>query len=191
MDHPQLKTCRKCKETKHLDAFYNSKKSYCTDGKLRRCKSCCKEFHRYHNMTLEQKETKKLIAKECRYTNLSIEQKRLKWRTTQNKYLSKHPDRRIKSNLRSRLHQVIIGRNKTYSAVKDLGCSWEHFKEHIQSKFTEGMTWDNYGEWHIDHIFPLAKVNIANPEELKTAIHYTNLQPLWALDNILKSDKIT
>ena len=53
-----------------------------------------------------------------------------------------------------------------------------------------GMTWDNYGEWHIDHIKPCSSFNMLIEEERKRCFHYTNLQPLWAIDNIKKSDKI-
>jgi hypothetical protein len=69
-----------------------------------------------------------------------------------------------------------------------LGVDWEVAKVHIERQFTKGMNWDNQGEWHIDHIIPLASAN--NKEELIKLCHYTNLQPLWAEDNLSKSDKI-
>ena len=61
-------------------------------------------------------------------------------------------------------------------------------KEHLENQFKEGMTWHNRSEWHIDHIVPLSSAN--NEEELYKLCHYTNLQPLWAEENLKKSNKI-
>ena len=69
-----------------------------------------------------------------------------------------------------------------------LGCSIELAKEHIERQFKKGMTWKNHGQWHIDHIVPLASAK--TEEDLIFLCHYTNLQPLWAKDNILKGRKI-
>lgn len=95
---------------------------------------------------------------------------------------------KLSSNLRSRLSKAIGRNQKTCSAVRDLGCSLEDFKEHLKSKWQLGMTWSNYGKngWHIDHIVPISRFDLENPEELKKACHYTNLQPLWWRDNIVK-----
>jgi hypothetical protein len=78
--------------------------------------------------------------------------------------------------------------NKNGTTVKLLGISYEKAKQHLERQFTKGMTWDNYGEWHIDHIYPLAKAT--TEEELIRLCHYTNLQPLWALDNLKKGANI-
>jgi len=63
---------------------------------------------------------------------------------------------------------------------------------HLESKFQEGMSWENYGKngWHLDHIIPLSAFDLTDPEQLKIACHYTNIQPLWARDNLVKSNKI-
>ncbi len=94
---------------------------------------------------------------------------------------------KIGHNLRSRLNQAIKGRNN--SLTKDLDCSIPNLKLYLESKWQQGMTWGNYGidGWHIDHIKPLSKFDLRNPEELKKACHYTNLQPLWAKDNLSKN----
>ena len=97
---------------------------------------------------------------------------------------------KMKGNLRSRTLQAF--KNKGYSkntkTQEMLGIDWGVAKQHIEKQFTKGMNWDNQGEWHIDHIIPLASAN--NKEELMKLCHYTNLQPLWAEDNLSKSDKI-
>jgi hypothetical protein len=72
--------------------------------------------------------------------------------------------------------------------VTDLGCSIDELKTYLESKFELDMSWDNYGRkgWHIDHIVPLCKFDLSNKVELERACHYTNLQPLWANDNLAK-----
>jgi 5-methylcytosine-specific restriction endonuclease McrA len=81
---------------------------------------------------------------------------------------------------------------KAGHTVELLGCSIEDLRSHLEQQFTPGMTWDNYGVhgWQIDHIIPLSYFNLSDPEQQKRAWHYTNLQPLWAVDNIRKSNKI-
>ena len=92
--------------------------------------------------------------------------------------------------LRQRLCKAVKGGYKSGSAVADLGCSIEEFHSYLESKFKEGMSWDNHGEWEIDHIRPLCSFNLVNREELLQACHYTNMQPLWKLENIRKSGKL-
>ena len=97
---------------------------------------------------------------------------------------------KIACSLRTRFWQAVKGKSKKGSAVKLLGCSIESFKEYFATKFKEGMTWENHGKWHIDHIQPLASFNLEDEKQLMTACHYTNLQPLWAKENIQKGAKI-
>lgn len=83
---------------------------------------------------------------------------------------------------------------KPISTVKGLGCSLSEFREHIASKFQEGMTEDNNGigegKWNYDHIIPLASFDLSDDKQYLKAAHYTNYQPLWSKDNIKKSNKI-
>ena len=76
------------------------------------------------------------------------------------------------------------------SAVRDLGCSIPELIEHLESQFKTGMSWKNYGnktgQWSIDHIRPFASFNMSDPEQVKQAVHYTNLQPMWHSDNLKK-----
>ncbi len=69
-----------------------------------------------------------------------------------------------------------------------LQCSLEFFIQYIQDQFTEGMTLENYGEWHLDHIIPIASAK--TEEDIIRLNHYTNFQPLWAKDNLSKGSKI-
>lgn len=103
----------------------------------------------------------------------------------------KFPERRLSQNLRVRLVMALKRNSKVGSAVRDLGCTIQELKTYLESKFEPGMTWDNYGQggWHCDHIKPLSNYDLSNPEVLKQLVHYTNLQPLWAADNIRKSNK--
>lgn len=92
-------------------------------------------------------------------------------------------------NLRNRIRMAMKRGTKSGSAVRDLGCTVPELKVHLENKFLPDMTWENHGDWHIDHIKPLAKFDLTNLDQFKEACHYTNLQPLWAVDNISKSDK--
>lgn len=69
-----------------------------------------------------------------------------------------------------------------------LGCEWETLKAHMEAQFAAGMTWNNYGEWHVDHIVPLASAT--SESELIRLCHYSNLQPLWAADNRRKGARL-
>jgi len=97
---------------------------------------------------------------------------------------------RIASNLRTRLCRAIDANYKTGSAVSDLGCSVAELKSYLEDRFQEGMSWDNWGVngWHIDHVIPLSSFDLTNKDEFNKACHYTNLYPLWAVDNRRKSN---
>jgi len=96
---------------------------------------------------------------------------------------------RLSGNLRSRLYMAIKNGQKAGSAIDDLGCSIEYLKKHLEKQFQPGMTWDNYGEWHIDHIRPLCSFDLTDRYYFIEAVHWTNLQPLWAIDNLKKGER--
>lgn len=98
---------------------------------------------------------------------------------------------KMSSLLRRRLEKVINGKQKTGSAVHDLGCTLPELISYIEQQFTEGMSWDNWSidGWHLDHIKPLSSFDLTDPEQYKQAAHYTNLQPLWAHDNLSKGNR--
>lgn len=99
---------------------------------------------------------------------------------------------RISCNLRARINTAIRRGYKAGSAIKDLGCTIPELKIYLQDRFLRGMTWENHSRtgWHIDHIIPLSSFDLTDREQFLRAVHYTNLQPLWASDNIKKGNKI-
>lgn len=73
-----------------------------------------------------------------------------------------------------------------------IGCSIEQLRVHIERGFKRGMTWKNYGtHWHIDHILPCASFELSDPRQQLQCFHWSNLQPLWSVENLKKSDNIT
>jgi hypothetical protein len=97
---------------------------------------------------------------------------------------------KIRRNLSKRLWKCLKFINSKPKTLKLLGCDIDTLKNHLQLKFIQGMTWDNYGEWHIDHIKPCASFDLINPDQQKVCFHYTNLQPLWASDNCSKGARL-
>jgi hypothetical protein len=95
---------------------------------------------------------------------------------------------RLISNVRAGIWGCLSGRQKDSSSVEYIGCTLEELWVHLESKFQDGMTRKNYGEWHVDHIRPLSSFDFEVDTEntLHEAWHYTNLQPLWAKDNLSK-----
>ncbi len=102
------------------------------------------------------------------------------------------PNFKLSLLLRSRMNKALKGNYKKGSAVKDLGCTVSELKLYLENQFTEGMNWDNWSliGWHLDHVIPLSSFNLQDRSQLLKAVHYTNLQPLWAEDNLAKSNKI-
>jgi hypothetical protein len=97
---------------------------------------------------------------------------------------------RVTFHLRSRLKAALRAKGAKKLSVGMLGCSDADLKWHLESLFTEGMTWENYGEWHVDHIKPCSSFNLLDAAEQRKCFHYSNLQPLWAIDNFRKSNKV-
>jgi hypothetical protein len=152
------------------------------------------------------------ISKFCSNTCRNIvwrNSNRDKYREKQSTWIKNNPERHIvnqssykknrkKNDIEYRLRCIIrsrlgrIRRNHSMRTIEWLGCSIAELKLHLESKFLPGMDWDNHGlyGWHIDHIIPISNFDVTNSEEFKKACHYTNLQPLWAKDNLVKSNKI-
>lgn len=104
------------------------------------------------------------------------------------------PIYRFKHCCRNRINKAIKGFGQKSKKTLDLlGVKeWKNFIEHIENQFYKDnrINWSNYGEWHIDHIIPCASFDLSNEEEQKKCFHYTNLQPMWGIDNIKKGKKI-
>lgn len=104
---------------------------------------------------------------------------------------------RLKKIIRSRVYNSIKRATNQkprlkHRTIQMLGCSIETMKAHLEKQFKKGMTWENHGtHWHVDHIVPLSQFDFTNPIQAALATHYTNLQPMWASENLYKSDRIT
>jgi len=96
----------------------------------------------------------------------------------------------FRESVRNLVKQSFRDRNYTKSskAEKIIGCDWPYLKVHIESQFTDGMSWENRADWHIDHIIPLASAK--TQEDVLRLNHYSNLRPLWAIDNLKKGSTI-
>lgn len=110
----------------------------------------------------------------------------------QKEYLANNIEAKIKHNLRVRINHVLKGKIKSGRTIELLGCQAEFLIIYIEKQFKKGMSWENHGRkgWHIDHILPCDSFDLTDPEQQKKCFHYTNLQPLWAKDNIRKGNKI-
>jgi hypothetical protein len=99
---------------------------------------------------------------------------------------------KLRKNLRGRLWLALAGKNKSASTLRLLGCTIEHLKSHLESQFTEGMSWDNYGlqGWEVDHIISIKSFDLTDPAQQRECFHFSNLQPLWAEDNRSKGAKL-
>ena len=122
------------------------------------------------------------------------------WRTRNKKRLAlKHklqmlndPQYAISRSCRNRVY-VAMSRQlaqKSSKTIELTGCTWKFLREYIESKFSFGMTWGNRGEWHIDHIRPCDSFDLTDVNQQRQCFHYTNLQPLWALDNLRKGSNV-
>lgn len=150
-----------------------------------------KEVQRAYYKSVRDSETYKARKRaDCRRHRSSEEYKAKRRQKNRERY-NNDCAFRLKTILRVRLREALKNNHKTGSAISDLGCSISELKKYLESKFQPGMSWENHSNngWHIDHIIPLDSFDLENPEELKKACHYTNLQPLWCKDNLRKSNK--
>jgi hypothetical protein len=144
-----------------------------------------------YNNDYKMKNKKEISLKKTLYRKNNREEINKYQRIYFTKRLREDIQFKLACNLRGRFKQALKRGSKKGSVLKYLGCSINHLKDHLESKFTEGMCWDNWGlhGWHIDHIIPMSKFDLTNEDDLNIVCHYSNLQPLWAIDNIKKGNK--
>lgn len=105
------------------------------------------------------------------------------------RYHSDH-EFRLKHILRERIRAALKRGVKSARTIELIGCPINRVISWIESLFLPGMSWLNYGKWHVDHKLPCASFDLTCPKQQRECFHYTNLQPLWAIDNLKKSDKL-
>lgn len=158
-----------------------------------------KEWHKEHWKSYYVNNKEKIVKKSKKYyikNKDKIRQKHLEWCRKNPEYTKNRRNTniqfRIKENLRSRLHMAIKNNQKSGSAIRDLGCSIDELKIHLEKLFLPSMTWTNWSRdgWHIDHILPLSYFDLTDRAQFVRACHYTNLQPMWATENLQKYNKV-
>jgi hypothetical protein len=202
----ETKVCSKCFNDKSLFEFNVC--SRVKDGRKAECRECqkisTKKYKSENKEKIKESNSKwnsenKLYYQEYRkiwevenYDKILEKRRRFKENNPgyNNNYNKQRKQEdvlfRLKTNMRTSVNRYLKYKSdKTFDIV---GCSPKFLKEHLESQVLEGMTWDNRSEWHIDHIIPLSSAK--NDEEVYKLCHYSNLQPLWAEDNLKKSNKI-
>lgn len=168
------KKCCECKEFKDVNLFHKNKCQ--KDGFSCKCKECTKLYNKvYRENNLEY--FKNYLS------NHRLEYERNRLKTDSLFKLAKTVRKRTAKAFKR------MSWSKNSSNINLLGASFEEVHSYLEGKFLEGMSWDNHGEWHIDHIIPLASAN--TEEDIIPLCHYTNLQPLWAKDNLSKGKSCT
>lgn len=209
------KVCSKCNQKLPVSSFNKSSRN--KDGIYSSCKECRKKFldpkkeaarkrkwvednKEKHNENCRlwaenNYEKRKQIKRNYYEKNKDkIKKYNEKKKEERNKYerekRKNSPKAKLSHNMRVRIRDALKGRTKSARTFDILGCSIEELLLHLESQFTEGMTWDNYGDgWHVDHIRPCCSYDFSSPEQQKECFNYNNLQPLWAEDNLRKSGK--
>jgi len=209
-----MKTCNKCGEAKPITEFHIKKTS--KDGRIGVCRECKNNYSKRYYIENKDKiieyqeeyrrsnysyivdrgkkyyeknrDKKSRYNKEFYFRNREALIERAKIRNKERRGCD--PLFRLADNLRRRTSLAIHGHGyrkntKTFSII---GCSKPHLVNHLENQFADGMSWDNYGDWHIDHIVPLSSAE--TEDELIGLCHYTNLQPLWASENMSKGAKL-
>jgi hypothetical protein len=206
-----MRTCKYCSQDKQFNEFFKNRRlKDGFDSICKLCRSAIKKQYRQDNLEL-------IHSKELEYRKQNNETKRIKeWRNNNRdkqrniskNYYKQNQDRcikrgvdytkkrrvedidfRLRHNISRRLNLALRNNQKSGSIINYLGCSIKDLKKYLESKFQKGMTWENYGNWHIDHIKPLSLFDLTDQNNLNEACHYSNLQPLWARDNLRKSNK--
>jgi len=205
-----FKICSRCKEEKEFSEFYKNKRS--KDGYKSYCKECArkeylsKQEHYIQKSRLYYETNKEEISIKTKvYKEINKEKYKELHRQLYLKNKDKYKEnakrslyRRMENDVgfkllqrcRKRLYEAVKGHVKSARTIELIGCDVDFLRDYIENKFQDGMNWENYGKWHIDHIRPCSSFDFSIPEEQFKCFNYKNLQPLWAKDNFAKSDKI-
>ena len=202
------KICKKCNLNKLSTDFSKNKNQ--SDGLQMYCKICYKEYKKKYyldnkDMILKKSKQYYIENQDAIIDRVKVWGDNNKSKVEQYKknYVEKHRDEinqkmsarkkedpilKLKMLYRSKTNKI-LGSNRE-STFHLIGCSPQELKIHLEKQFKDGMSWENHGlfGWHIDHIIPLSSAE--SDDELKKLCHYTNLQPLWAKENIVKRNKI-
>jgi hypothetical protein len=178
MSHP-TKVCIRCEEEKPVECYSPDRRN--NDGLQGKCNECFKA-DREAKRAKDPEKYKKDMGRWSKENRDKVNAYRTKRRNSDPAYA-------LAERLRSRTLKAMHGIGKTDSTMRLLGCSMEEFKKHLESTFTEGMSWERRDELHIDHVRPCASFDLLQESEQRKCFHYTNLQFLWATDNLKKSDK--
>jgi len=192
--------CKICKDKQHKKYYINNKKeiSKYKKGYKQKNKEKItiqdKKYHKLNKKKISEKgkiyreNNKEKISKRRKIYRKNNKKKRNEYERTRKKNDIKY---HILSVLRTQIWSVLKGVNKSKNTIKLLNCSIKFFLKYIESQFTKGMNWENYGVygWHIDHIKPCSLFDLTDPKQQRECFHYTNLQPLWAEDNLAKGAK--
>jgi len=208
------KICTKCHKRKKIIEFALNKNN--PSGLSSHCKKCKiiyakksaldnkekikiyqKKYRKEHKEQAKKymkkyyiKNKHKLIRKSRTYYSQIKNQFTLKRKLYKNLHLKNNIQFKIKENLRKRITNAIKGNIKSLHTMFLIGCEIDYLMYYLQSQFKSDMSWSNYGKWHIDHIKPCASFDLSKPKEQRKCFHYTNLQPLWAGENIRKGKKL-
>ena len=180
--HPDDLFCTMCKQEKHFEEFHVN--NNIRRGRQNRCKECVsKSYHedKAYHQEYYKKNKDKIIPKVKEY----FKGYRKEYRKRTHVKIARYQRKRIRKLLKE------AGTRKSHRTLKYIGCTTKELMSYLENKFQEGMTWENYGfeGWHIDHIRPCASFDLTDPEQQKQCFHYTNLQPLWAEENMKKHAK--
>ena len=193
----ERKQCNVCKETKDISDFH--KKTASTDGYNGLCKVCAiaraKVQAKKHEARVKAyrdvyEKTKRKQSRAA-YVAANTETIRAKARNYLAKRLATDASYRTRVRLRARFQKAkkkIVGESKR--TMQYVGCSVPQVREWLSSQFDQGMSWNNFGEWQIDHVLPVSLFDLAQKDACRVCFHWTNLQPLWKKDNLKKSNKL-
>jgi hypothetical protein len=185
-----MKNCSECGRQKDLSEFYKAR-AY-KDGVMGRCKVCVLAYNKEYAKKNRTAVSQYLATYKIANRDILNDKQRV-WRSHTKYFVNRYNSDlqfKLKHTLRTRLRKAIKSK-KGGSAIEELGCTISELKFYLESQFQIGMSWENWSSkgWHIDHIRPLNSFDLSDPEQVRIACHYSNLQPLWASENIRKGDK--